>query len=193
MSSVHCSAIFPTLSPVQRVRVEASPMLANTRPCVRVRQLGSTRRGRCASAPERISGWPTPYRDETARIVDALLYRQAAKTLLSYLYESNGEGHHFLSAWLSSHGPPPVDGLHSAKAWCALLAAQPLATVADPRVGSGATRLVSPRDLVERMLDVRLSLAAELGEDLGRTRASNADVLRDALARTQAPPPPPSA
>jgi hypothetical protein len=96
-----------------------------------------------------------------------------------------------------------VDAQNSAAGWLAALAAQPLTRVSDPGRASAPSaaalnaadpvkgvREVSPRECVERILALRLDIAAEMCDDLERTRDANASVLRAALARTLATPPP---
>jgi hypothetical protein len=124
------------------------------------------------------------------------------RTLVHYLSETNGEMHLFLNAYLSDH-PFVVDAQNSAAGWLAALAAQPLTRVSDPGRASAPSaaalnaadpvkgvREVSPRECVERILALRLDIAAEMCDDLERTRDANASVLRAALARTLATPPP---
>jgi hypothetical protein len=137
--------------------------------------------------------------------VDALLTRQAVRTLLHYLSETNGEMHLFLNEYLAAH-PLVVDAQHSAREWLATLAAQPLTRVSDPGRASAPSaaalsaadpvkgvREVSPREVVERVLALRVDIASEMCADLEKTRDGNASVLRAALARTLATPAPPPA
>jgi hypothetical protein len=117
------------------------------------------------------------------------------KSLLHYLHETNGEAHLWLNDYVSSVGPPNVDAERSAQAWLVDLAAMPLQTVTNPGRSSApslqaleaatSTREVSPRDLVERLLALRLDIAAESIDLLGgRPGITNAEVLRAALAKT---------
>ncbi len=156
---------------------------------------------RCAWLRWRSAAAPQPYRSETAALVDALLTRQAVRTLLHYASETNGEIHLFLNEYLADH-PLTVDAQNSAKAWLSELAAQPLARLSDPgrssapsaagaaQTGEAGVREVSPRDVVERILALRLDVAAEVATDLGAVREANAQVLRATLARTVSEQPP---
>jgi len=121
------------------------------------------------------------------------------RTLVAYAAETNGEVHLFLNEHLAKH-PLVVDANGSAKAWLAELAAQPLTQLADPGRSSAPSpaalaqatngvREVSPRDVCERILALRLDIAAEFQADLDNTAVANAEVLRAALLRTLAPPP----
>ena len=141
-----------------------------------------------------------PFRTEAASLLDALLTRQAVRTLVHYCSETNGEMHLFLNSYLAAK-PLVVDDRGSARAWLAELAAQPLTTVADPGRSSAPSpaaaeqvlnglREVSPRDCAERILALRLDIADEFRVDLDKTAVANAEILRAALARTLSQPPP---
>lgn len=145
-------------------------------------------------------GWGTPYVLETAAWLDSLLTRQAVKTLIYYATETNGELHLFLNEWLVQH-PLVVDAKGSHRAWLAELGSQPLTKVLDPGRSSSPSaaaleqvlkgeREVSPRDVLERILALRIDLAEEASVSLARTSIINGEVLRATLARTLQPKPP---
>ena len=95
-----------------------------------------------------------------------------------------------------------MDDKYTARAWLAELAAQPLTRVSDPgrssapsaaalaQVGAAGEREVSPRDIVERVLALRLDIADEMADELGRAGVGNGEVLRATLARTLSEKPP---
>lgn len=110
----------------------------------------------------------------------------ARKTLLHYLQETNGEAHLFLTEYLSQNGPPAVDSGNTARDWLARLAAQPVAVMRDPNPATPRTetREVSPRDLTERLLALRLDVAAEVASDLDRVPTANSAILLATLKLT---------
>ena len=143
-------------------------------------------------------GWGTPYVLETAAWLDALLTRQAGKTLIYYATETNGEMHLFLNEWIHDH-PLVVDAKGSHRTWLAELGSQPLTKVVDPGRSSSPSpagleqvlkgeREVSPRDVLERILALRDDLSKEAGVSLSRTSIVNGEILRATLARTLQPP-----
>ena len=146
-------------------------------------------------------GWPLPYRKETGQLVDAILTRQSVKILLHFLSETNGESHLWLNEYLSRVGPPKVDSDNSARVWLTEMGAQPPAKVSDPGRSSAPSpagfeqavhgvRDVNPRDLLTRLLALRLELAQELIGDLNKVQTANTDILRAVLARTLSEMPP---
>lgn len=182
------SALLRCTAPSSHPRFAQQARTALSQPALRPRHRRVVRQQRgTVTASALDDGQPTVYRGETARLVDALLSRQAVKTLLVYLSETCAEAHTFLAAWLAAKGTPPLDAAGGAAAWLSELAAQPLARVEDP-VRPSESRAVSPRDVVERVLALRLELAREVALDLRATAATNASVLRAALERTLPPP-----
>ncbi|GBF98886.1 hypothetical protein Rsub_11524 [Raphidocelis subcapitata] len=134
---------------------------------------------------------PTAFSYETQRLVKLIATRQAVKTLLNYLSETNGEQHLWLHNFVADH-PLPLSGETDADEWVARLATCPLTTVQDPRRSSVPTavaaaavlqgeREVSPRDVAERVLALRAHIAEEMSEGLGRMPEANAAVRRRAL------------
>uniref|UniRef100_A0A383VAX8 Uncharacterized protein n=1 Tax=Tetradesmus obliquus TaxID=3088 RepID=A0A383VAX8_TETOB len=131
---------------------------------------------------------------ETQRLLKTLLTRQAVKTVLNYLSETNGELHFFLHNYLSEH-PLPLAGETDADAWLVELASSPYTTVSDPRRSSVPTvaaqaavmqgeRAVSPRDVADRIMGLREHIAQEMQEELGAIHGANSDVNRRALEKT---------
>ncbi|WIA12739.1 hypothetical protein OEZ85_006377 [Tetradesmus obliquus] len=136
----------------------------------------------------------TAYSYETQRLLKTLLTRQAVKTVLNYLSETNGELHFFLHNYLSEH-PLPLAGETDADAWLVELASSPYTTVSDPRRSSVPTvaakavvmqgeRAVSPRDVADRIMGLREHIAQEMQEELGAIHGANSDVNRRALEKT---------
>lgn len=129
------------------------------------------RRLACAAAGDKDPLWPLPYRRETSLLLDSLITRQSVKILLHFLYETNGEAHLWLNEHLAAHGAPKVDAEGSATKWLAHLGSQPPATVSDPGRSSAPSpaaveqatgvREVNPRDIMSRILQLRLELAKE--------------------------------
>ena len=141
-----------------------------------------------------------PFHTEAASLLDALLTRQAVKTLLHYASETNGEVHLFLHTYIADVGAPKVDAEGSAARWLSDLAATPLQRLHNPGRSSIASpaameqalgeREVSPRDVVERILALRVDIAAELSADLEKVAVANGAILRATLARTLSEAPP---
>lgn len=75
---------------------------------------------------------------ETSRLIKTILTRQAVKTVLNYLSETNGELHYFLHNYVSEN-PIPLSGDTDADAWLVALASSPLTSVQDPRRSSVAS------------------------------------------------------
>jgi hypothetical protein len=75
---------------------------------------------------------------ETSLLVRTLVTRQAIKTVLNYLSETNGELHFFLHNYISDH-PLPLGGTVDPDEWLVALASTPLSKVQDPRRSSVAT------------------------------------------------------
>lgn len=72
---------------------------------------------------------------ETSRLIKTIVTRQAVKTVLNYLSETNGELHFFLHNYISEN-PLPLAGDTDADAWLVSLASSPLTSVQDPRRSS---------------------------------------------------------
>lgn len=136
----------------------------------------------------------TAFSYETQRLTKTLITRQAIKTCLNYLSETNGELHFFLHNYVAEH-PLPLAPETDADAWLVALASSPLSEVQDPRrssVPSAAAaaaalqgkREVSPREVAERILGLREHISRELVEELGAMGEANIDVKRRALTNT---------
>ncbi|GLI69103.1 hypothetical protein VaNZ11_013650 [Volvox africanus] len=136
----------------------------------------------------------TAYSYETGRLLKCLLTRQAIKTTLNYLSETNGELHFFLHNYWAEN-PMVMDGSTDADEWLVRLAATPWTKVQDPRRSSvvsaaaaaavlNGEREVSPREVAERIMRLREHIAKEMTEDLSRIGADNTDVLKRTLAKT---------
>lgn len=119
----------------------------------------------------------TAFSFETARLAKIICTRQAIKTTLNYLSETNGELHYFLHCYVADN-PLSLDASRDPDDWLTDLATSPLTTVTDPRrsaVVSAATlaaatqgeRSVSPRDAAERIMSLREHIAKEMAEELG--------------------------
>lgn len=139
---------------------------------------------------------PTAYSYETQRMLKALATRQAIKTVLNYLSETNGEQHLWLHNWVADN-PIPLSGATDADEWLVRLATTPLTKVQDPRRSSVATvaaeaavlhgeREVSPRDVAERIMALRRHISDEMVEELAKMGEANAAVRRRALELTVA-------
>lgn len=136
----------------------------------------------------------TAYSFETSLLVRTLVTRQAIKTVLNYLSETNGELHFFLHNYISDN-PLPLGGTVDPDEWLVALASTPLSKVKDPRRSSVASaashaaatageREVSPREVAERILGLRQHIATEVMEELGGMGQANAGVTRRALEKT---------
>ncbi|GIL73184.1 hypothetical protein Vretimale_4766 [Volvox reticuliferus] len=131
---------------------------------------------------------------ETGRLLKCLLTRQAIKTTLNYLSETNGELHYFLHNYWAEN-PMVMDGSTDADEWLVRLASTPWTKVQDPRRSSvvsaaaaaavlNGEREVSPREVAERIMRLREHIAKEMTEDLSRIGSDNIDVLKRTLAKT---------
>lgn len=131
---------------------------------------------------------------ETKRLTKVMLTRQALKTALNYMQETNGEMHLFLHNYVSDH-PLPLDGGIDADDWLIQLASTPLTRIQDPSRSSvpslaaaaavlNGEREVSPREVAERLLALREHISKEMIEDLGRIGSDNSEVLKGTLQRT---------
>ncbi|KAG1660898.1 hypothetical protein FOA52_015940 [Chlamydomonas sp. UWO 241] len=142
------------------------------------------------------SVWKTAVSFETARLTRLIVTRQAIKTTLNYLSETNGELHFFLHNYVADN-PLSLDGRVDPDDWLAQLASSPLLRVSDPSRSSvpsaaalaavtAGEREVSLRDAVERIMGLREHIAAEMREELSQSgvRAANADVMRRALTKS---------
>ncbi|KAG2499951.1 hypothetical protein HYH03_002236 [Edaphochlamys debaryana] len=143
-------------------------------------------------APEAVAR--TAYSFESRRLLKCILTRQAIKTTLNYLSETNGELHFYLHNYWADN-PLVVDPAVDADEWLVKLATTPLTKVQDPRRSSVVTaaaaaavlngeREVSPRELAERIMRLREHIAAEMAEDLGAIREDNVQVQRRTLSLT---------
>lgn len=77
----------------------------------------------------------TAFSVETNRLLKLILTRQAIKTLMNYLSETNGELHFWLHNYWSEH-PLPLDPRIDPDDWIVELACCPLTKVNDPRRSS---------------------------------------------------------
>lgn len=145
------------------------------------------------------NGTGGPYSTQSRRRLNDLLTVQAVKTLLIYLQETNGESHLFLHEYLVNHPLPATDDEHGAEQWLADLACTPLTLVSDPRRSSvcgpageetylRGKREVSPRDIAERVLALRASLAVDFINELEKVPIRNSAILRRALTQSFAEP-----
>lgn len=136
----------------------------------------------------------TAFSYETNRLLKCLLTRQAVKTTLNYLSETNGELHYFLHNYISAH-PLIMDGSLDPDNWLVELAAAPWQMVQDPRRSSVVSpasaaaalqgeREVSPREVAERIMRLREHIAQEMIEDLNRISHDNTGVLKRTLNKT---------
>jgi hypothetical protein len=96
---------------------------------------------KCAKAADELSSTLTsglfshPCSFESKRLVKTLVTRQAIKTVLNYLSETNGELHFFLHNYVSEH-PLPLGGDLDPDDWLVQLASTPFTKVQDPRRSS---------------------------------------------------------
>jgi hypothetical protein len=184
------------------------PLLVRSSPYCR-QELGHDAAPQSATAgqryePHRDGVWTPftlaqPFRSETLALCDALLTRQAVKNLLHYLQETNGEAHLWLTNYCAANGAPPVDSQNGAQAWLARLAAQPVVVLQDPLRAMTVKREdelpeflreVSPRDIAERLLALRLDIADEVRVSLEKVSTANSAILLKTLSITMSESPP---
>lgn len=177
---LHRAFLTPGVSatPSRHVRSGPQPLVA------------TGRRGAARREPPRATP-PTAFSFETQRLVKVIATRQAVKTLLNYLSETNGEQHLWLHSYVAET-PLPLSGQTDADEWLARLATTPLTKVQDPRRSSvpsiaaatavlNGEREVSPRDVAERIMSLRQHIASEMAEGLAGIGEANAAVRRRAL------------
>eukprot|EP00877_Chromochloris_zofingiensis_P002554 jgi/Chrzof1/1229/Cz01g45160.t1 len=98
----------------------ARSQMLSTRPSSSSRPASQHARGTCqTSAVSR-----TAYSYETKRLMKCVLTRQAIKTVLNYLSETNGELHYYLHNYVSEH-PIPLSADTDADEWLVALATTP--------------------------------------------------------------------
>ena len=138
----------------------------------------------------------TPYYTQTERKFLDMITIQALKNLLHFLQETNGEMHMYLHNHITEN-PFELSETRSMEDWLTDLAAKPLTRVNDPRRSSvpgpamdeealRKGREISPRDLVERILQARSNVAEELTRELSAPRLAvkNNKIFTAALAST---------
>lgn len=133
----------------------------------------------------------TPFYTQSERKFLDLITIQALKNVLHYLQESNGEMHMFLHDYIHQN-PFNLSESASMDDWLVGLAAQPLRRVKDPRRSSvpghaaeeaalRKGREVSPRDVVERIIQARTHVADELVGVRDQLSVKNSAIFTRAL------------
>jgi hypothetical protein len=138
----------------------------------------------------------TPYYTQTERKFLDMITIQALKNLLHFLQETNGEMHMYLHNYIHEN-PFKLSETRSMEDWLTDLAAKPLTRVNDPRRSSvpgpamdeealRKGREISPRDLVERILQARSNVAEEITRELSAPRLAvkNNKIFTAALSST---------
>lgn len=130
----------------------------------------------------------TPLRDGNRDRVVGLLTDRATRTLIYYLSETNVHTMHWLSTFLKNN-PIPRDGAWddvSGETFLRTLMSMP-PEEAKYDVGRDAlfdnigSLTVDPRQMAQRIMDIRVQVAQEFTQDLLNVQQENADLLRESL------------
>lgn len=135
----------------------------------------------------------TPLRDGNRDRLMGLLTERAARTLLFYLTETNPTGHAWLRAYLHQYPIPRDEGTWADISGETFLRRMLNHSMSEANFGDlngmdsmysaqFGTIAVSPRDLAQRIMDVRTKLASEFVDDLIDVKEENAVLLRETLA-----------
>lgn len=161
------------------------------------RRYANSRKGKSFSNKNRRRGRPawtrspddSPLRDGNRDRLMGMLTDRAARTLLYYLMETNLNVHHWLLAFMRAY-PIPRDGAWddvSGETFLRKLLTMPVqeakwnvgrADMYDTVVGIG----VDPRNIAQRIMDIRTQLAKEWTSDLSDIAEENSLLLRESLA-----------
>ncbi|KAK9798982.1 hypothetical protein WJX73_007665 [Symbiochloris irregularis] len=143
------------------------------------------RRGRVERNPN-----DTPLRDGNRDRVIGLLTERAVKTLIYYLSETNMHVYYWLCTFYRDHAIPRDghwDDVSGETFLRTLLnmpiehAAVPMGRNASPLHSLGRGCGVDPRNLAQRIMDIRTQLAAEMIQDLKEVSAENATLMRETV------------
>ena len=131
----------------------------------------------------------TPLRDGNRDRLSGLLTERAARTLLHYCTETNQHLHGWLSAYVEANPIPargPWEDISGDSFLMGLLQQNVVVQVSarpgmDPLFDCSPRLSIDPRQVAQRIMDIRAVLAKEFVEDLKGVEADNLQLLRDCL------------
>jgi hypothetical protein len=130
----------------------------------------------------------SPLRDGNRDRLVGLLTQRACKTLLFYCSETNQHMYHWLNAFIEKH-PIPRDGKIediSGETFLMELMQRPAVEARaqpwlDPLFDCSTPLTVDPRQVAQRIMDIRVQIAKELQQDLNKIEEENMEMLRQSL------------
>lgn len=133
----------------------------------------------------------TPLRDGTRDRTIGLLTQRAVRTLAYYLSETNPNVYHWLTVFEKNH-PIPRDGAWddvSGESFLRLLLSMPIEHAS---YTSGKTAMyscnagcgVDPRNIAQRIMDIRVVLAKEMAQDLSNIVEENSELMRETIQQS---------
>lgn len=149
----------------------------------------STRRSVRAWAKSRpLKPDDSPLRDGNRDRLLGLLTERAAKTLLFYCSETNQHLYHWLMDYIKKN-PIPRDGAFedvSGETFLMNLMVEPAISARaqpalDPLFDCSTPLTVDPRNVAQRIMDIRVAMSKEFQEDLSRIDEENMELLRRSL------------
>jgi len=130
----------------------------------------------------------SPLRDGNRDRLLGLLTRRATRTLMFYCSETNQHLYSWLNEYIKAN-PIPNDGKFediSGETFLMGLMLKPAVEVranpwVDPKFDCSKPLTVDPRQVAQRIMDIRVALAKEFREDLTRIDEENMEMLRRSL------------
>ena len=130
----------------------------------------------------------SPRRDGNRDRLVGLLTQRACRTLLFYCSETNQHMYHWLNAFIKEN-PIPREGKVediSGETFLMTLMQQPPEQARaqpwlDPIFDCSKPLTVDPRQVAQRLMDIRVAIAKEFQEDLNRIEEENMEMLRQSL------------
>ncbi|UPR00472.1 hypothetical protein HOP50_05g37870 [Chloropicon primus] len=150
--------------------------------------VGARRRVRAEAKSRPLRPDDSPLRDGNRDRLLGLLTERAAKTLLQYCSETNQHLYHWLTDYIKQN-PIPRDGQFqdvSGETFLVNLMLAPAVEARaqpwlDPLFDCSKPLTVDPRNVAQRIMDIRVALSKEFQEDLNRIDEENMDLLRSSL------------
>jgi len=130
----------------------------------------------------------SPLRDGNRDRLVGLLTQRACKTLLFYCSETNQHMYHWLNAFVEQN-PIPREGKVediSGETFLMELMQRPAEQARaqpwlDPLFDCSTPLTVDPRQVAQRIMDIRVQIARELQQDLNKIEEENMEMLRQSL------------
>eukprot|EP01026_Neomeris_dumetosa_P066956 TRINITY_DN650_c0_g1_i1.p3 TRINITY_DN650_c0_g1~~TRINITY_DN650_c0_g1_i1.p3 ORF type:complete len:222 (-),score=11.73 TRINITY_DN650_c0_g1_i1:413-1078(-) len=130
----------------------------------------------------------SPYRDGNRDRLIGMLTQRAAFTLRYYLSETNINVYHWFTVFMKTH-PIPTEGSWedvSGETFLRKLLSMPIQpakyqTVRNEMYECGTGIHVDPRQIAQRVMDIRTALAKEFIQDLKNVAEENSSLMRETL------------